>query len=145
MGCSVNETLHYVIFLARHVQRGDIPRGTKTLLIELGFLPGSEGFVHTKKAICLKSENDDLRLNTIYTLVGESYDPKCEERQIYGGIRRAIDTAWAIRDQKKWGHFFTEDRVWDNYKPSNADFVFTLGCIMDLWAHCKEEAYDEIK
>ena len=139
MDCVVGDTLDYVIFLTRHVKKGNIPKAILTVLMELGFQTDYDGFGYLRKAIFLKSNDSDLRVNAIYREVGRISEQKRGIRQVENAIHNAIDAAWVVRKREKWHHFSSAGRNWGDSKPANGVFISTMACVMELWCDCERE------
>lgn len=131
---TVNGTLEYVISLTSHVPAGDVPGAVLTLLAEMGFHAHMDGFYYLRKAICLRCDEPDMRMSSIYQeIVMEShYAITCE--QVEQAIMGVISNAWRSRNREIWGYFFCG--MLGKSKPSNKVFVSRIACFMELWRGC---------
>ena len=135
---AVNETLVYVISLARDLRNGDVPAAVLALLIELGLQSSSDGFTYLRQAICIRWENPNMKLPDIYERIVSSADPGTTVRQVEQAMLSAIGHAWKHRNVAKWDYFFREEGTGKRKKPGNKDFIFHLACVMELWvSHCQ--------
>lgn len=135
----MDATLEYVIFLTRHIRRGNVPKAILLVLMELGFVAEHDGFGYLRKAIFLKYSDSDLRMNILYRSVGKMYEQRRSLRQIEGAIRSAIESAWAARRGETWHYFSSGQQNWDEERPANGIFISTLACVMELWCDCQQE------
>lgn len=142
MDCTVDDTLSYVLFLTRHIRRGDVPAAVLALLMEMSFQSHIDGFWQLRDAIVLKHTHYHLRYGEIYTEVGKRYGVGTGSKQVEQTIRDAISAAWDDKNEETWGYFFSDKRTGELVKPSNSVFIGQMASIMVLWcSSCKEGCY----
>ena len=61
----VSEAICFMLFITRHIRRGDVKAGILALLIELGFHSNADGFNYLRDAIYLKATRPYLRFNDV--------------------------------------------------------------------------------
>ena len=87
MTATINETLEYILFLTRHIPKGNIRAASLALLMELGFPENTEGFGYLRAAIIIRVGKAYLRFSTIYQKVAEMQGPGISDRQVEQDIR----------------------------------------------------------
>lgn len=144
MAGSIEGTLNHALFLARHLNTGDLHCKALVVLLELGFPTDRDGFQYLKNAIvfyCAKPRQ--MITKEIYPAVGRLYDPQAGERQVETAIRSVIKEAWENRDEEVWACYFPKDRNGTVKRPTNREFVSRVACFLELWQNCcKEVAYE---
>lgn len=128
------EILTFVFSATSYVHKGDVPAAILLLLMELGFQTHTDGFGYLRKAIFLKYNNPGMRMSAIVQEIVKMSDDAVGTKQIEQAICSAIETAWADRDEEKWGLIFYDKLE----KPTNKVFVARIACIMELWNSCRE-------
>jgi len=141
---SANEVLEHLTFLARHIDRSNIPAVTMLMLIELDIPFGTLGFDHLETGIVAFSNDSAKTLAAgIYETIISSYDIKFTKDAIEQAIRASIGAAWEIKDVDVWKYYFSPNVCDTMKKPANVEFITRLGRYLRLWkACCKEAVYD---
>ena len=145
MACTIDKTLDYVLFLTRHFARDDLESAILVLLLDMGFTTHSDGFNFLRQAILLRYHNSGHRFTkALYPEVGRKAIPEAGTDQVEQSIRNAITAAVGCGDEELWRCFFS-DRNGNLIRPSNAEFISRIACILELWHRCcKEVAYERI-
>ena len=144
MKCRTDDTLNYVQFLARRIDKQDIPAFILLILFDLGIALDNEGFFYLRRAIELQyAKTDPAYAMGIYHTLSHSFDSGDSWESVAQAIRRVIKTAWAMRDPEIWDLFFPPRRGVKPKCPSNKEFIATISCIIELWQSCKEVAYEK--
>lgn len=139
MTATINETLEYILFLTRHIPKGNIRAASLALLMELGFPENTEGFGYLRAAIIIRVGKAYLRFSTIYQKVAEMQGPGISDRQVEQDIRSVITEAWKYRDVEKWMIIFPPDGRGKPEKPTNGKLIARFGYLLELWQDCCEE------
>ena len=106
----------------------EIYQSINSVLSVLGFHSGMQGFLYIRKAVFMYAADTDGKLNLskhIYPQIADKYDtnPKAVE----WAIRSAIGTAWKRTDRNIRAMFFSESIADSDNKPTNKDFIRTIG------------------
>lgn len=136
---TIDNTLEYIIFLTRHIRKGNVPGAILAVLMELGFPEYCDGFGYLRKAIYIKYCDSCIRFSAIYLSIAQKYSPGADSNQIEQDIRAVINLAWKVRDTEKWCRFFPTDKNGWLDKPSNGRFIARFACLMELWNDIREE------
>lgn len=143
MVSTIEGTLKYAVFLAKHLNKCDLQCGVIAVLLELGISAKWNGFDYLERAILLFSENPTQSFTKeIYPIIGKSYTPRYSGYQVEISIRRSINEAWKSRDNEVWSYFFPVDRNGNVAKPSNGEFIAQIARFLELWQGCKEGCYE---
>lgn len=139
MNVAINDTLDYILFLTRHLRRGNVRAAALAILMDLGFPEYSDGFGYLRAAIIIRVGNAYLRFGTIYQQIARMQDPGTSEQLVEQGIRGVITEAWKYRDMEKWMIVFPPDGKGKLEKPSNGKVIAKFACLLELWQDCCEE------
>jgi len=142
MDYSIADTLDYVLFLTRHIPRGNVRAATLAVLMDLGFPEYAEGFGYLRTAICVKIGNFTMRVGAVYQKVAELLGAGSSEDQVEQGIRSVITDTWKYRNVLKWQIVFPTEGRKKQAKPTNGELIAKFACLMELWQECcKEVSY----
>lgn len=145
MGCTINKVLDYVLFLTRHFDRSDVESAILVLLLDLGFSAQMDGFHFLRAAILLRYYQSNRRFTKeIYPMVGEKVGMYANTEQVDSSIRAAIASACQNGDKEIWRWFFS-DKNGEMIKPTNAEFISRIACILELWHKCCKEEITYVK
>ena len=146
MKCKTDDTLKYVLFLARHFDKQNIRAVTLVILFDLGFTPSNDGFGYLRQAIEMQySKTTPTIIKWMYPLISASSETTDSWQYIDQAIRRAIKAAWDERDPELWCLFFPSNHNGIPKCPSNKEFISRISCIIELWQNCKEVNYERYK
>ena len=140
MDYSINNTLEYILFLTRHIQKGNTRAAALALLMDLGFPEWADGFGYLIMAVVFKAGDLNMRVGDVYRKVVDCLDEGINIQLVEQGIRSLISEAWKYRDMGKWILIFPPDRREKQGKPTNGKVIAKFGCLLDLWTNCSEEA-----
>lgn len=143
MDYSPEETLAYILFLARHVKPGDLPHAITIILMNLDFETHLDGFYYLREAIHKKTCDLKLQLIGIFYQIIQECDDQVDQRQLEQIIRHSIERAWRIRNEDNW-HRLLPDRLWKKKRPSNLAFIARIAYLMELWKDCRKDIPLEI-
>lgn len=109
----------------------EINRSINDMLTLFHLHSGIQGYGYLRKAIFISALNKKPRLNfskTVYPEIAKCFDtsPACVE----WAIRSAINKAWIHSDQSIKDYFFENTKLKNHTKPTNNEFIVTLGCII---------------
>ena len=139
MNVTINETLDYILFLTRHLRRGNIRAAALAILMDLGFPEYSDGFAYLRSAIIIRFGNTYMRFGAIYQQIAEQHGLGITIQQIEQDIRSLITEAWKYRNVEKWMIVFPPNGNGDLEKPSNGRVIAKFACLLELWQDCCEE------
>ena len=146
MKCRTDDTLKYVLFLARHFDKQNIRAVTLVILFDLGFTPSNDGFGYLRQAIEMQySKTTPTIIKWMYPLISATGETTDSWQYIDQAIRRAIKIAWNDRDPELWSLFFPSNHNSISKCPSNKEFISRISCIIELWQNCKEANYERQK
>lgn len=135
MEVTINDTLGFVIFVARHIRRGNVPGAVLALLMEMRLPEDLDGFDYFRSAILLKYANPRIRFGSIYNVIAMQCDAGTNAGQVDKAIHAVIEAGWNARNDEVWGYFFQGAETC----PSNGKFIARIARVMELWNDCKEE------
>ena len=136
---TINETLEYILFLTRHIRKGNVRAATLALLLDMGFPEYAEGFGYLRQAILIRFGNEYLRFGAIYRRIAELQGPGTSDQQVEQDIRSLILEAWKYRNVEKWLIVFPSDGRGKQERPSNGKTIARFACLLELWQDCCEE------
>lgn len=139
MNSTIDKTLDYVLFLTRHISKGNVRAATLAILMDLGFPEYSEGFGYLRTAIIIRIGNAYLRFGAIYQRIAEMQGPGISDQQVEQDIRSLIAEAWKYRDMNKWLIIFPPDGRGKQDRPSNGKVIARFAYLLELWRACCEE------
>ena len=139
MDCTINETLEYILFLTRHIRKGNIRAATLAILMDMGFSEHSEGFGYLRSAILIRVGDAYLRFGAIYRRIAEMYGSGTSDKQVEQDIRALITEAWKYRNADKWLIVFPPNGNRKQERPSNGKVIARFACLLELWRDCCEE------
>ena len=139
MNSTIDKTLDYVLFLTRHIPRGNIRAATLAILMDLGFPECSEGFGYLRAAIIIRCGNSCLRFGAIYQKIAEMQGPGISDQQVEQDIRSLITEAWKYRDVNRWLIVFPPDGRGKQERPTNGKVIARFAYLLELWKDCCEE------
>lgn len=139
MNSTIDKTLDYVLFLTRHIPKGNVRAATLAILMDFGFPEYSEGFGYLRTAIIIRIGNAYLRFGAIYQRIAEMQGPGINEQQVEQDIRSLIAEAWKYRDIDRWMTVFPPDGRGKLEKPTNKKVIARFACLLELWKDCCEE------
>lgn len=146
MKCRTDDTLKYVLFLARHFDKQNIRAVTLVILFDLGFTPSNDGFGYLRQAIEMQySKTTPTIIKWMYPLISATGETTDSWQYIDQAIRRAIKIAWNDRDPELWSLFFPSNHNSISKCPSNKEFISRISCIIELWQNCKGAEYERSK
>lgn len=142
MKATINETLEYILFLTRHIPKGNIRAAALAILLDMDFPEYAEGFGYLRQAIVIRVGNEYLRFGAIYREIAEEQGPGTSELQVEQDIRSLISEAWKYRDVEKWLIVFPPDGRGKQERPSNGKAIARFARLLELWRDCcKEVSY----
>lgn len=142
MNATINDTLEYILFLTRHIPKGNIRAAALALLLDMDFPEYAEGFGYLRQAIVIRVGNEYLRFGAIYRTIAEELGPGTSELQVEQDIRGLISDAWKYRDVDKWLIVFPPNGKGIQERPSNGKAIARFARLLELWRDCcKEESY----
>ena len=142
MNVTIDKTLEYILFLTRHIPKGNVRAAALAMLLDMEFPECSEGFGYLRQAIVIRVGNEYLRFGAIYREIAEQQGPGTNELQIEQGIRSLIADAWRYRDVDKWLIVFPPDRWGRTMRPTNGKTIARFARLLELWQDCcKEVSY----
>ena len=128
----IDKMLDHILFLARHFQANDVKYIAMIILLELGFEPKYDGYHYLVNAIVLYLQvPSQITVKNLYSAVAALYNGSVDAEQVEQAIRSAIRKAWN-KSSENWYCYFQA-------RPSNADFISTIACIVELWKGWCEE------
>ena len=139
MDHNINTTLEYILFLTRHIPKGNIRAAALAMMMDMGFPEYSEGFGYLRCAIVIRVGNIGLRFGTIYQRVARMQGDGISEQQVEQGIRSLIAEAWKYRDAHKWLLVFPPEGKAKADRPTNGRAIARMACLLELWKECCEE------
>ena len=117
--------LDHILFMARHFQVNDAKYIVMIILLELGFEPKYDGYHYLVKAIGLYIQApSQITVKNLYVAVAALYNGSVDADMIEQAIRSAIRKAW--KKSNNWNCYFQD-------RPSNADFISMIACVVELW------------
>ena len=139
---TINETLEYILFLTRHVPKGNIRVAALALLLDMNFPEYSDGFGYLRQAIVIRVGNEHIRFNAIYQEIAELQGPGTIDLHVEHDIRSLIAEAWKYRDVEKWLIIFPPAGKGKQERPSNGKTIARFARLLELWRDCcKEVSY----
>lgn len=139
MNFTINDTLEYVLFLTRHLRRGNVRAAALAILLDMGFPEQSEGFGYLRAAVVIKVGNMCIRIGAIYQRIAEMVGPGTSDKQVESDIRATIMEAWKNRDEEKWRLFFPPDGTGKLTRPPSGKVIARFAYLLELWCDCSEE------
>lgn len=142
MNVTIDKTLEYILFLTRHIPKGNIRAATLAILLDMDFPEYSEGFGYLRQAIVIRVGNEFLRFGAIYQEIAKQQGAGTSELQVEQDIRSLISEAWKYRDADKWLIVFPNNGKGKQEKPSNGKAIARFARLLELWRDCcKEVSY----
>lgn len=135
---SIDETLDYVVFLAKRIPDGNVTYATLMLLLDLSFPSHMDSFEPIQKAIVLKIQNPNLQMFEIYLEVARYF--KIDAKAVEIGIRSSISCAWKHGSFVKWSYFFP-NHISKGKQPTNKEFISQIAYVIRLWSICNKEVH----
>lgn len=143
MKSRTDETLQYIQFLARHLEKSDVRAVAMLILIDLGLSPASEGFDYLRSAIELHRDRTlGTMITSIYLAISALLGDGSSWQYVDQAIRRVIRAAWKVRDLEIWELFFPFSIHRNSTCPPNKEFIARISCFIELWQSCKEAVYE---
>ena len=139
MNSTIDKTLDYVLFLTRHIPKGNVRAATLAILMDLGFPEYSDGFSYLRAAIIIRIGNCCLRFGAIYQRIAEMQGPGVSDQQVEQDIRSLITEAWKYRDTTRWTLVFPPDGRGKPERPTNGKVIARFAYLLELWRDCCEE------
>lgn len=138
MNSTIDKTLDYVLFLTRHIPKGNVRAATLAILMDLGFPEYSDGFSYLRAAIIIRIGNSYLRFGAIYQRIAEMQGEGISDQQVEQDIRSLITEAWKYRDINRWMLIFPPDGRGKLERPTNGKVIARFAYLLELWRDCCE-------
>ena len=147
---NIDRMLDHILFLARKFRGCEKKYVIMIILLELNVSPKTDGYKYLVRIIELYMDAPaQVSIKSLYIALSALYNGIVDADQIEQSVRNAIKQAWKKKDNEKWTCFFLADDNGECEKPTNAEFVAMIACVMELWkgwceayekrAHTKED------
>ena len=134
---NIDRMLDHILFLARRFRGCQEKYIVMVCLLELGIEPKHDGYRYLTRLITLYLDAPmQVSIKSLYLALSALYNGMVDAEQIEQSIRSAIKKAWKNRDLEIWKMFFKTNAEDNVDKPSNAEFVSMIACVVDLWKGC---------
>ena len=134
---NIDRMLDHILFLARQFRGCKIQYIVKVFLLELGLEPKFDGYHYLIRLIVLYLEAPtQVPIKNLYIAMSALYGGIVDAEQIEQSVRNAIRNAWKNRDIKIWSNYFRQNSSGEVDRPSNAEFISKIACVVDLWKGC---------